>query len=92
MHARVVKFRLGPGTRDAATALADEAYKLSKTLKGIVSATYLIYDESAGDYGSVTVWDSEADAEAAGKALIDALKDRMNSPPEVLHAEVYVPR
>jgi quinol monooxygenase YgiN len=92
MYARVVKFTLGPGTRDAATAIADDAYALTKKLKGFVSATYFIHDEDAGVYGSVTVWESAEDAEAAGKALTEALKDRMSSPPEISQAEVYQPR
>jgi heme-degrading monooxygenase HmoA len=91
MHARVFTFSLGPGSRDAATALADEAFKLAKTLKGFVSATYLIYDGARGDYGSITVWESEADAAAAGETLNKAFADRFASPPDLRNAEVYEP-
>jgi hypothetical protein len=92
MHARVFTFSLGPGSRDVATKYADDAYKMTKTLKGFVSATYLIFDDAAGEYGAITVWETEADAAAAGQTLGNAFGDRHPSPPNIKTAEVYEPR
>jgi heme-degrading monooxygenase HmoA len=89
MHARIFTFRLGPGSRDKATDIADRAYALTKTLKGFVSATYLIYDGTEGDYGSITVWENEADAYAAGEVLGQAFGSGYPDPPGLRIAEVY---
>ena len=95
MHARVVNFTLGPGTMDAATAMADEGFKIAKSLNGFVSAVYMIHDEGAGKYGSVTVWQTEADADAAAEALRPLMAkagDKLKGTPEVSKAEVYEPK
>jgi hypothetical protein len=95
MLARVLSMTIGPGMRDVATRMADEGYKLSRTLPGFVSATYLIFDEAAGDYGSITVWKSAAEANAAAETLGAWLRqsygDKLKTPPVVRVAEVYEP-
>lgn len=94
-QARLMIMNMGPGKRDAATALADAAYKMSSAMPGFVSATYLIIDEDKGDYGSLTVWASAADAAAAGEKLTPWLQeqagDKLTAPPRILGAEVYQP-
>lgn len=95
MYARIVKFTLGSGTRDDATAMADKFYPITKALPGFVSATYFIHDEQAGDYGSVTVWQTKADAESAAEKLGAHMKEQygqmLKGPPEIHTAEVYRP-
>ena len=95
MYARVIKFTLASGTRDDAIAMADKFYPITKTLPGFVSATYLIYDEQAGDYGSITVWQTKADAENAAEKLGAHMSEQyaqaLKGPPELLTAEVYQP-
>jgi hypothetical protein len=77
------------------TALADANYKVAKSLPGFVSATYFIFDEAKGIYGSITVWQSAGDAEAAGQKLEPILQEKagamMTAPPEIRQAEVYQP-
>lgn len=95
MYARFLLMNLGPGMRDAATSMADEGYKMSKGLPGFLSATYLVFDEAKGDYGSLTVWKSEADANAAAEKLQPWLQQKaggmFKSPPVIRVAEVYEP-
>lgn len=95
MEARLVTLTVGPAQRDAMTALADASYNLAKSLPGFVSATYFIFDETKGSYGSMTVWQSRAEAEAAGEKLGQWLQEKagakMTAPPEIRRAEVYQP-
>lgn len=95
MHARFLTINLGPGGRATATGMADEAFKMVKGLPGFVSATYLIFDEAAGDYGSMTIWNTEADAAAAAEKLQPWLEKNLSgkvkAPPMVRVAEVYQP-
>lgn len=95
MHARLVTFNMGPGKRDVAISLADGAKKIVKDMDGFVSATYLILDEEAGDFGSLTVWESEAHANAANEVLQPWLAkesgDHLTAPPVIRVAEVYDP-
>ncbi len=95
MHARLVTMSLGPGMRDQATALADASLALNRTLPGFVGATYLIFDAVAGEYGSLTVWRSEEEANAAAEKLRPWLKENagamLTAPAAVRVAEVYEP-
>ena len=93
MHARLVTMTLGPGMRDKATALADASLKLNRSLPGFVSVTYLIFDEAAGEYGSLSVWTSAEEANAAAEKLRPWLEQNagamLKAPPAVRVAEVY---
>jgi len=64
-------------------------------MKGFVSVTYLIHDEEKGVYGSISVWQTKADAEAATEKLVpwltEKIGDKMKGPPEANTAEVYEP-
>jgi len=96
MHARLFIMNLGPGMRETAISLADGAFKLNKTLAGFVSATYLILDEARGEYASLTVWRSEADATAAAEKVLPWFEkeagSKLKAPPVVRLAEVYEPK
>ena len=95
MYARLLIMQLGPGMRDTATAMADEAFKLTRTLNGFVSANYLIFDEERGEYGSISIWQSKADADAAAARLAPWLEQyaggKLKAPPMIKSAEVYQP-
>lgn len=95
MYARLTVFNMGPGKREIATALADDAVKRSRDMEGFVSATYMIFDEEAGDYGSLTLWQTKANADAAASSLMtwmkDEIGDKLTAPPLVRLAEVYEP-
>ncbi|MCB1486053.1 MAG: hypothetical protein KDJ88_01195 [Bauldia sp.] len=96
MYARLLTFNIGPGGRDLATGMADEAYAMVKAMGGFISATYLVIDETAGDYGSLTVWNSHADADAAADVLrpwmMEKAGDRLTAPPAIHTCEIYQPK
>jgi hypothetical protein len=96
MHARLLTMNVGPGMRSFATGLADEGFKMAKAQPGFVNATYLVIDEAAGEYGSLTVWNTNADAMAAAEKLRPWLEQKLagkaKSPPVVRVAEVYTPK
>ena len=95
MYARLLTMNVGPGQRERMLALADESLGVTRSLPGFVAARYLIFDEAKGDYGSLTLWSTAADAEAAGEALRPWLQDKigafLTAPPDVRTAEVYEP-
>ena len=96
MHGRLLTMTMGPGMRDVATGIADESIKLYRTMPGFVGATYLIFDEAAGEYGSLSVWKSAADANAAAPKLEAWLSEhagsKLKGPPTIRLAEVYEPK
>lgn len=95
MHARLLTMNVGPGQRDRMLALADESLAFNRSIPGFVGANYFVFDEAKGDYGSVTLWRSAAEAEAAGERLRPWLQDKvgplLTAAPDVRHAEVYEP-
>jgi len=95
MYARLVMFTLGPGMRSTAEKLADQFASAHKTLKGFKSATF-IGDDTVGEYGALTLWESKEDAEAAGTALgpklEQALSGIVKGPPTRRLFEVYEPK
>lgn len=95
MEARFVTVTVGPGQRDAMIALADANYHFTRSLPGFASATYFIFDEAKGVYGSMTLWERKAEAMAAGEKLRAWMEEnaraKMTAPPEIRLAEVYQP-
>jgi heme-degrading monooxygenase HmoA len=95
MIARLLTINLGPGARAVATRMADEGYAVAKSLPGFAGATYMIHDEAAGEYGSLTLWKSEAEATAAadrlGAWMRESYGDKLKAPPQVRVSEVYEP-
>jgi heme-degrading monooxygenase HmoA len=68
MYARYVLFTLGEGKRAVAENMAKKHQSAMQGLKGFKSATF-IADENAGEYGSLSLWESKADAQAAESTL-----------------------
>ncbi|MFQ5971930.1 MAG: antibiotic biosynthesis monooxygenase family protein [Alphaproteobacteria bacterium] len=96
MYARLLTFRLGPGTRETGEKLADEFYPLMKSLKGFRSVAFLMWDEEAGEFGSFSLWETKEDAEAAGDVLRarfqeTAAAQSLQAPPSLRVMEVYEP-
>lgn len=94
-YARLAMFQMGPNMRDFATSMADAAYQKATALNGFVSATYMVFDEDAGEYGSLTIWDSKQNADAAGEVfstwMSEEAGDKLTAPPVIKQAEVYEP-
>ena len=95
MYASLVMLTLGPGTRSAAEKLADQFAPALRTLKGFKRVTFL-GDEIVGEYGSLSVWESKEDAEAAaaviGPQLEQAVSGIVKKPPTRQIFEVYEPK
>lgn len=94
MYANVVILNLGPGMRPFAEKLADQFALVHREMKGFKNVIYLA-DETAGEYLSVTLYESKQDAEASITAnrpkLEQATKDIVKVPPTVKTYEVYEP-
>ncbi len=68
MYAQLVMLSLGSGTRSTAEKLADQFAPALRSLKGFKRVTFL-GDETVGEYGSLSLWESKEDAEAAGAVM-----------------------
>ena len=68
MYARLSVVSMGPGMRPRVEQLADQLAPRFKALHGFRGVTFLM-DEASGDYGSLSLWESREDAEAASAAI-----------------------
>ncbi len=95
MYARLVQFTLGPGQREFAEGRADIFAPFVAALNGHKSTTFLA-DFDAGEFSTISVWETKEDAEAAGEELATWLKeafgDKLKGPPSVKILEVYEPK
>ena len=95
MYARMVLVTLGPGTRDKAEEMADRFGAILSELPGFKWVTF-IADDTAGEYGSISLWDTKENAEnvrlTAGPQIRQDLRDIAKGPPRVRIFEVYEPK
>lgn len=95
MYARMSLFRLAPGMRPKAEALADGFAPQLRARKGFKGVTFFM-DESAGEYGAFTLYETKEDAEAAAEALDSQFREVLGGiaqgPPTLRQFEVYEPR
>ncbi len=95
MYAQLVIITLGPGTRSTGEKLADQFAPALRALKGFKRVTFF-GDETVGEYGSLTLWESKEDVEAAaavlGPKLEQAVSGIVKVPPTRRFFEVYEPR
>ena len=68
MYARYFTFKSNPENRKAIETMADDIFAYTKTLKGFVSATYVISEDNT-EYGSFTVWNTKEEAEEGGELI-----------------------
>jgi heme-degrading monooxygenase HmoA len=94
MHARLVIFKLGPGQRSTIQALARQFDPLYRAQPGF-KELYVIADDVSGQYGSYSVWESQADADAANAVIAPrlqrALAGHLQDPPNRWLFEVLEP-
>ena len=95
MYAQLSMITLGPGTRSAAEKLADQFAPALKTLKGFKRVTF-IGDETAGEYGCLSLWESKENAEDAMAVVRPKLEQALRGiamlPPTRRLFEVYEPK
>lgn len=94
MYARVVWFRVAPGSRAKVEAVADEVDATIRSMPGFVSIHYLAND-ATGEAGSFSLWQSKADAEHVGvkvnPRVAELLADVLQEGPTVRIFEIYEP-
>ncbi len=94
MFARLLLFRLEPGSRSTAQELATAFDGMLKARKGFRDVTFLADDDS-GEYGALTVYESKEDAQAAFDALFPGLQQALSGiakePPRETFFEVMAP-
>ncbi len=95
MYAQLVMLSLGPGTRSTAEKLADQFTPALRALKGFKRVTF-IGDDTVGEYGSLSLWETKEDVEAAaavlGPKLEQAVSGIAKAPPTRRFFEVYEPK
>jgi heme-degrading monooxygenase HmoA len=94
MYARFVLFTLGNGKRDVAEGMAKKQQSAMQGLKGFKGASF-IADESTGEYGIMSLWESKENAQAAEVTLtpgyLQALKGHLKRIPMRRVLEVFHP-
>ncbi len=95
MYAQLVIITLGPGTRSTGEKLADQFAPALRTLKGFKGVTFF-GDEIVGEYGTLSLWETREDVEAAaavlGPKLEQAVSGIAKAPPTRRFFEVYEPK
>lgn len=95
MYASLSVVKLGPGMRSAAEKMANQFAPALRALKGFKRVTFF-GDETVGEYGSLSLWESKEDAEAAaaviGPKLQQAVSGMAKEPPTRRFFEVYEPK
>lgn len=92
MYSRLILANIGPG--NAGKWLADTFAPIYKTMKGFKGATFF-HDSETGECGSLTLWESKEDAEAATASLRPKLQEVthgiLKGTPTVRVFELYEP-
>lgn len=93
MYARMVTLQLGPGQLAATQKVANAQDPIIRALPGFHSLTWL-HNETAGEYGSFSLWDTRDHATAVGGVgglqLNEELREALIERPRVQIFEVAV--
>ena len=86
MIAAIMNYKLELGHHDEMEAIAASAPDSLKGVKGFVNAIYYS-DKEKGEYGSITVWETKEDFEAALNSMPSEVGDTLQSlsvePPDI---------
>ena len=92
MYAQLVMLTLGPGARSTAEKMADQFGPALRVMQGFKTVTFF-GDETTGEYGSLTLWETKEDAEAAAAVMRPKLEQAVSgiakAPPTRRFFEVY---
>ena len=77
MYALLLLFPLGPGMRSTAEKLGNQFSPVHRAAKGFKAETLLV-DDTTGEYGSLTLWESKEDIEAFRKAAAPHLQKALS--------------
>jgi heme-degrading monooxygenase HmoA len=73
MYARIIKFKLRPGSRSKAEEIFAERGNALSAAEGMIS-THFFGDDSTGEYGAIVLWQTQEDAEAFFKVSFPIAK------------------
>ncbi|MEZ5450656.1 MAG: hypothetical protein R3E89_17365 [Thiolinea sp.] len=94
-YARLILFTLDPGSRTFGEGIADQFAPALRSMPGFEQVSFFL-DETSGEYGSLTVWASKDEADAANQLtmprLQQALEGKLKAPPVIKEFEVYLPK
>lgn len=94
MFARMVFFKLEPGSRQVAEKVVQELNLLSRKQKGFRGNSYF-FEDHKGVYAALNYWESKKDAESANAIMFphfcEAVKDVVKEEPDLRIFEVYDP-
>jgi len=95
MYGRLTIINAGPGERPKMEAAADHAGPQYRQLQGFKGVTFFA-DEGEGLYGSLTLWETREDAEAAAAKVGPRLQESLagvtlRDQPEIRTVEIYEP-
>jgi heme-degrading monooxygenase HmoA len=95
MYARLVIFNVDPSLRTTIEQLVDQFDSLYRAQAGFQNL-FMFGDEHTGEYGSFSVWESRAAADAANAVIApqlqQALTDKLQGPPSRWFFEVLEPK
>ena len=95
MYASLTTFKTAPGKRADAEKVADQSFAANRSMKGFKSTVYL-GDTENNEYGSLSIWETKEDMEAAWSMIMpklqEALKPLAIEPPTRRVYEVYEPK
>lgn len=94
MFARMVFFKLEPGSRQLAEKVVQELNLLSRKQRGFRGNSYF-FEDHTGEYAALNYWESKKDAELANAVMFPyfqaAIKDVVKEQPDLRIFEVYDP-
>ncbi len=95
MYARLVIFKVGPGMRATIEQIVDQFDRLYRSQAGFKNL-FIIGDDSTGEYGSFSVWESRDEADAANAVIApqlqQALTGKLQGPPSRWFFEILEPK
>ncbi len=95
MFARLVIFKVGPGMRATIEQIVDQFDRLYRSQTGFKNL-FIIGDDSTGEYGSFSVWESRDEADAANAVIApqlqQALTGKLQGPPSRWFFEILEPK
>ena len=95
MYVTLLTLTLGPGMRSAGEKLADQFAPALRAMKGFKTVTYF-GDDTTGEYGSFTLWETKEDAEAAAAVMRPKLEQALSGIAKATQTrrffEVYEPK
>ncbi|HAR96880.1 MAG TPA: hypothetical protein DCR97_13105 [Deltaproteobacteria bacterium] len=82
MYAELVMIKLGPGMKPLAEKVADELAPIYKAMNGFRGVVFL-GEAEAGEYGSLSIWESKEDAEALHGTMKGRLERLVGRVPKI---------